>query len=111
MTQKRSPRVGIALALLLLAPAAGLLCRAASRATGTPGAAAPKRLLVVSTTLGFRHSSIEVGEEVLRELARRSGEFELEFASVNPGDPKYAPTEAERAKSARGPGAFGPGMI
>jgi putative heme-binding domain-containing protein len=110
MTLNRSLRLGVAMALLSLVPAAGLLCWTAS---GAPGAAtAPKRLLVVSTTLGFRHSSIEVGEEVLRELARRSGEFTLEFASVSPNDPKYATPKSERAQPARGrPGGFGPGMI
>ena len=35
-----------------------------------PALAAPKKLLVVSITTGFRHSSIETGEKVLGELAR-----------------------------------------
>jgi type 1 glutamine amidotransferase len=104
---------------------AALLCSALSVSSGSVArgqesaarkagddASAPKRLLVVSTTLGFRHPSIEVGEKVLRDLAGRSGQFSLEFASVNPKDPKYAMTEPERAQSARG-GArgFGPGTI
>jgi type 1 glutamine amidotransferase len=73
---------------------------------------AVKRLLVVSTTLGFSHPSIEVGEKVLRGLAGRSGQFVVEFASVNPRDPNYAMDEVERAKAGRGGfQAFGPGLI
>src|SRR5260370_12944637 len=115
MTLDRSLRLRATLALLSLAPAAGLLCWAAAVSSGPVargqepaarkvggGASAPKRLLVVSTTLGFRHPSIEVGEKVLGELARRSGQFILEFASVNPNDPKYATDEGERARTARG---------
>jgi type 1 glutamine amidotransferase len=76
------------------------------------GVTAPKHLLVVSTTLGFRHPSIEVGEAVLRGLADRSGEFTLEFASVNPRDPKYAPAKGEQTRPPRGgAGGFGPGTI
>src|SRR4051794_9500510 len=71
------------------------------------GAPAPKRLLVVSVTSGFRHPSIEVGEKVLRELAQRSREFALDFASVDPGDPKYAP-EGDRG-GAGGPAGPSPG--
>ena len=125
MTLNRSLSLRATLALLSLAPVAGMLCWAAAVLSGSVapgqepaarkvdgGASAPKRLLVVSTTLGFRHPSIEVGEKVLRDLARRSGRFTLEFASVNPNDPKYAMDEGERAKSARGGlQAFGPGSI
>ncbi len=70
-------------------------------------AAEPKRLLVVSTTLGFRHSSIPVGEKVVRELAERSGDFTVDFASVDPSDPKFILTEEEEtaldAESDRSP--------
>ena len=34
-----------------------------------PAAAAPREILIVTVTTGFRHSSIETGEEVLREIA------------------------------------------
>ena len=56
----------------------------------------PQRLLVVSTTMGFRHSSIPVAENVIRQLAERSGKFTLDFASVDPNDPEYALTEEEQ---------------
>jgi uncharacterized protein len=38
-----------------------------------------KRLLVVSVTRGFRHSSIPVAEAALEELGRGSGRFHLDF--------------------------------
>jgi uncharacterized protein len=44
--------------------------------------AAPKRVLVVSTTEGFRHTSIEVGNEVIATLARESGEFTVDIINV-----------------------------
>jgi type 1 glutamine amidotransferase len=66
-------------------------------------AAQTKHLLVVSITKGFRHTSIEVGEEVMRQLSARTGEFTVDFASVNPGDPRYALSEQEqRANEGRG---------
>jgi type 1 glutamine amidotransferase len=40
-----------------------------------PSAAAPARLLVVSHTTGFRHSSIDVAEPVLAQAGRDSGAF------------------------------------
>src|SRR5579883_2747758 len=115
MIHRRSFRLGAGSAPLATASAAALLCWALIASSGTDArgqASAPKRLLVVSTTLGFRHSSIEVGEKVLRDLALGSGQFSLEFASVNPRDPKYAMPQGEQAKPSRGGGrGFGPGMI
>ena len=48
-----------------------------------------KRILVVSTTTGFRHSSIETGEKVLATLAQQNG-FILDYARGGklPGGPK-----------------------
>jgi len=51
--------------------------------------AAPKRVLVVTTTLGFRHSSIPTAEEVLGELAKKSGDFTVDYAGVDPKDEKF----------------------
>jgi type 1 glutamine amidotransferase len=48
-----------------------------------------KRLLVVSTTKGFRHSSIETAEKVIEEIGKKTGVFEVDFARVNPRDPKF----------------------
>jgi type 1 glutamine amidotransferase len=47
-------------------------------------AAAPKRVLVVTVTTGFRHSSIETAERVLAELGEKSGAFTVEYARVTP---------------------------
>src|SRR5687767_7562633 len=43
-----------------------------------------KRVLVVTTTTGFRHSSIETAEKVLEKLGKESGAFTVEFARVTP---------------------------
>ena len=40
---------------------------------------APKKVLVVTVTLGFRHSSISAAEATLAQLARESGQFTVEF--------------------------------
>src|SRR2546422_1877137 len=45
----------------------------------SPGFAAPKKLLVVTVTKGFRHSSIPSAEKVLGELAQKSGAFEVDY--------------------------------
>lgn len=48
--------------------------------------AAPKKVLVVTTTTGFRHSSIPTAEKVLAELAQQSRErFDAERIQVTPG--------------------------
>jgi uncharacterized protein len=52
-------------------------------ATSLP--AAPKKLLVVTTTTGFRHSSIPTAEKILSQLAKDSGEFTVEFVQQPPG--------------------------
>ena len=45
----------------------------------TPAEAAPKKLLVVTVTKGFRHSSIPTAEKVLAELAQKSGDFTVDY--------------------------------
>jgi len=49
---------------------------------------APKKLLVVSVTTGFRHSSIETAEKVLKELGERSGAWTVDFVHQPEGQPK-----------------------
>src|ERR1700694_4285063 len=51
--------------------------------------AAPKKVLVVTVTKGFRHSSIATAEKVLGELAQKSGKFTVDYAGVEPSDPKF----------------------
>ncbi len=49
--------------------------------------AAPKKLLVVTTTTGFRHGSIPTLEKVLSQLGTSSGEFTVDFVQQPPGEP------------------------
>lgn len=63
-------------------------------------ASAPKRLLVVTTTTGFRHSSIPTAEKVLEQLGVQSGEFTVDFVHQPPGKPdglKAGATEEQKA--------------
>src|SRR5437868_8465643 len=46
--------------------------------------AAPKKLLVVTATQGFRHSSIPLAEKVLAGLAEETGLFTVDFARGGP---------------------------
>lgn len=56
----------------------------------SPSPTKPKRVLLVTVSTGFRHSSIETAEKVLRELAAKSGEFVIVSTSEHPDYPKYA---------------------
>src|ERR1041385_8588240 len=64
--------------------------------------AKPKRVLVVTTTAGFYHSSIPTAEKILAELGQRSGAFTVEYARVEIKDPhkfNYAQEgKSEKAK-------------
>ena len=59
------------------------LCLIALAATSL--SAAPKKLLVVTTTTGFRHSSIPTAEKILAQLAKDTGEFTVDFVEQPPG--------------------------
>src|ERR1041385_1013627 len=48
-------------------------------AAGPAAEAAPKKLLVVTVTKGFRHSSIPTAEKVLAELGQKSGVFTVDY--------------------------------
>jgi hypothetical protein len=54
-----------------------------------PAQAAPKKVLVVTVTLGFHHSSIPTAEKVIAELAKESHAFTVDYARVNPDDPQF----------------------
>jgi uncharacterized protein len=54
-----------------------------------PSQAAPKKVLVVTTTTEFRHSSIPTAEKVLAQLAEQSGAFTVEYARVEPTDAQF----------------------
>src|SRR5262249_42389444 len=51
--------------------------------------AAPKKVLVVSVTKGFRHSSMPTAEKILAQLGEKSGAFTVDYARVEPTDPKF----------------------
>ena len=54
----------------------------------TSAADAPKKLLVVTVTTGFRHSSIETAEKVLAQLGQESGAFTVDYVHQPEGQPK-----------------------
>lgn len=51
--------------------------------------AAPKKLLVVTVTTGFRHSSIPTAEKILEQLGKDSGAFTVDFVR-QPSGPHMA---------------------
>ena len=53
----------------------------------TASAAEPKKILVVTTTTGFRHSSIATAEKVLAQLAKQSGAFTVDYVQQPPNEP------------------------
>jgi uncharacterized protein len=63
---------------------------AIASAGSTVAADSPKKVLVVTVTTGFRHSSIPVAEKIIEQLAKESGKFTVEFVR-QPEGPK-APT-------------------
>src|SRR5947208_6561400 len=68
---------------------AGLLAASTAGCGTATGHGAPKKVLVVTVTKGFRHSSIPTAEKVLGELAKKDGSFQVDYASVEPSDPKF----------------------
>ncbi len=59
-------------------------------------AALPKRVLVVTTTTGFRHSSIPTAERIIAQLGKDSGAFTVDYARVEPEDPKFKGADGNR---------------
>jgi type 1 glutamine amidotransferase len=55
----------------------------------SPTSAEPKKVLVVTVTKGFRHSSIPTAEKILGELAEKSGAFTVDYARVEPSDAQF----------------------
>lgn len=50
--------------------------------------AQPKKVLVVSTTTGFRHSSIPTAEKVIGKLAQESGAFTVDYVKQPDNEPR-----------------------
>ncbi|MCB1227000.1 MAG: ThuA domain-containing protein [Verrucomicrobiales bacterium] len=68
-------------------------------------AEAAKKLLVVTVTTSFRHSSIETAEKVLAQLGADSGAFTVDFVHQPEGQPK-SPGRPPEAKPKESPEAF-----
>lgn len=64
-------------------------------------AAEPKKLLVVSTTLGFRHSSIPTAEKVLNRLGNDSKVFTVDYARVDPGAAEFQDPQTRKPDNAK----------
>jgi len=63
--------------------------------------AASKKVLVVTVTTGFRHSSIEVAERVIAELGGKSGAFTVDYARVTPPDVMKQPRAPKATGNAK----------
>ena len=66
----------------------------------THAADAPKKLLIVSTTTGFRHSSIPTLEKMLAQLGKDSGAFTADYIQQPPGEPKLKRDATDEDKAA-----------
>ena len=77
-----------------------LLSLLAATVVATSLHAAPKRLLVVTTTTGFRHSSIPTAEKILAQLGKDSGEFTVDFVHQPPGKPANVKPDATAEEKA-----------
>lgn len=83
----------------LMKPKTMLVALAATLAA-TALQAEPKHLLVVTTTTGFRHSSIATAEKVLGQLAEQSGEFTVDYIHQPSGKPANLPKGATAEEKA-----------
>jgi len=50
-------------------------------------AAGPKRLLLVTTTLGFRHAAVPLQEQIIRAMAKSTGQFTIVSTTDSPDFP------------------------
>jgi uncharacterized protein len=71
------------MSLRLLAAAAALVCLSAAVGVPSRAADAPKKLLVVTVTKGFRHDSIPTAERVVAQLGLESGAWVSDFARTD----------------------------
>ena len=85
---------GLSASLLWATVGASLLS-----AISTGLAATPKKVLVVTTTTGFRHSSIPTAENIIAQLAKQSGAFTVDYARVEPNDPEFKGTDGKPDKA------------
>jgi type 1 glutamine amidotransferase len=76
--------------LILTACAVSAVVAVSSLTSFTAKAAAPKRLLLVTTTLGFRHAAVPLQEQVIRQMAKSTGEFTIVSTTDSPDFPAAA---------------------
>jgi len=67
----------------------------AGLAFSTP--AAPRHVLVVTVTSGFRHSSIETAEQIIAKIGEKDGLFTVDYARVTPPKGLRQPTAPKAA--------------
>lgn len=76
-------------------------------ATKQPTVQGPRKVMVVTTTTGFRHSSIPTAEKVLAKLGQQSGAFTIEYVQQpvqtvkEPRKPKALDASASEAAKAK----------
>ena len=90
---------GILRPLLLLACVVTALFVAGCKSCCAQDAKSPKRVLVVTTTTGFRHSSIPTAEKVIGELAQQSGAFTVDYARVENNAPEFKGADGKPDKA------------
>jgi uncharacterized protein len=73
---------------------------ALSAAVSVFAATAPKKVLVVTVTTGFRHASIPTAEKIIAQLAQESGKFTVDFVRQPEGMPKPPSAPKPGAKGA-----------
>jgi uncharacterized protein len=72
-----------------------LACAWAAHAMAAP----PRKILVVTTAVGYRHSSIETAEQVIASLGKSSGAYEMELAAVAPASGADAAAYHEQVRA------------
>lgn len=77
------------------------LCAGLAFAIGSHAVAADasKHVLVVSTTTGFRHTSIPTAEKIIGELAQTNGQFTVDYARVDVNAPEYQGADGKPDKT------------
>lgn len=85
--------------LPLVTLAGALLLSGGLASSGYAQNKSPKHVLVVTTTVGFRHSSIETAEKIIGALAQQSGAFTVEYARLTPEAPEFKGADGKTDKA------------
>lgn len=86
-------------ALTFIAVAAVVVLSGCKTSSCCAQSKSPKHVLVVSTTVGFRHSSIETAEKVIAELGQQSGAFTVDYARLSPNAPEFKGADGKSDKT------------